>query len=98
MRCFDMGKVKVTLSVDDELLSESRSYLAGKKLTISGTLEDALSEISMNDVVEKIAARIGANLEYVSFEEVARRRPKGKDAAKAVREARDARAEEVSRY
>lgn len=92
-----VGKSKVTLSVDDELLREARSYLAENGLTISGTLERALSEVSASALVEKVAERLGGRLQYVSFEDVSRKRPKGLDAAKAVREARDARAEVLSR-
>ena len=50
-----MGKTKVTLSVDDDLLRESKAYLAEKNLTVSGTLEKALSEISISSVVERMA-------------------------------------------
>jgi hypothetical protein len=92
-----MGKVKVTLSVDDDLLRESKAYLAEKNLTISGTLEGALSEMTTSSLVEKMAAKLITRLEYVGYEEVARKRPRGRDASKAIREARHARAEAVSR-
>lgn len=92
-----MGKTKVTLSVDDELLRASKAYLAEKNLTISGTLEKALSEMAITDVADKVAANLGQKLGYVGYDQVPRRRPKGKDAAKAVSEARGKRASAVSR-
>ena len=39
--------------MDDDLLRESKAYLAEKNLTVSGTLEKALSEISISSVVEE---------------------------------------------
>ena len=92
-----MGKTKVTLSVDEELLRESKSYLAEKNLTVSGTLERALSEMTVSGFVEKIAANLGERLSYVAYDQVPRKRPKGKDAAKTIREARGERASAISR-
>ena len=93
-----MGKSKVTLSVDEELLREARGWLAERDLTISGTLEQALSEVSASALAERVAERLGGGkLQYVGFEDVRRRRPRGLDAARAVREARDARAEVLPR-
>lgn len=92
-----MGKTKVTLSVDDDLLRESKAYLAEKNLTVSGTLEKALSEISISSVVERMATSLGGKLGYIGYEQVPRRRPKGKDAAKTVREARGERANAIPR-
>jgi hypothetical protein len=92
-----MGKTKVTLSVDEELLRESKSYLAAKNLTVSGTLESAMSEMTVPGFVEKVAASLEERLGYVTYEQVQRNRPKGKDAVKAIREARGERASAVSR-
>lgn len=93
-----MGKAKVTLSVEEELLREAKAYLAERRQTISGTLEGALAEISASVLYDRVAASVGGGkLEYVGYEDVPRTRPKGKDAAKAVREARDARSKAVSR-
>ena len=92
-----MGKTKVTLSVDEELLRESKSYLAERNLTVSGTLERALSEMTVSGFVEKVAANLGERLDYVAYDQVPRKRPKGKDAAKAIREARGERASAISR-
>jgi hypothetical protein len=92
-----MGKTKVTLSVDEELLREAKGYLAERNLTVSGTLEKALSEMTASALVEKVAANLGEKLGYVGYDEVPRRRPKGRDAARAVREAREERAHAVSR-
>jgi hypothetical protein len=92
-----MGKTKVTLSVDEELLRESKSYLAEKNLTVSGTLERALSEMTVSGFVEKVAASLGERLGYVAYDQVPRKRPKGKDTAKAIREARGERASAISR-
>ncbi len=92
-----MGKTKVTLSVDEGLLRESKSYLAEKNLTVSGTLERALSEMAASGIVEKVAATLGEKLEYIGYDQVPKRRPKGKNAAKAIREVRGERASAISR-
>jgi hypothetical protein len=92
-----MVKTKVTLSVDKELLRESKAYLAEKNMTVSGTLEKALSEMAASVFVEKVAANLGERLEYIGYDQVPIRRPKGKDAAKALREARGERASAISR-
>jgi hypothetical protein len=93
----NMGKTKVTLSVDEALLRESKAYLAEKDRTVSGTLEKALSEMRVSGLVEKVAASLGEKLEYVGYDQVPRRRPKGKDATRAIREARGERASAISR-
>jgi hypothetical protein len=92
-----MGKIKVTLSVDEDLLRESKSYLAGKNLTVSGTLERAMSEMTVSGFVEKVAANLGGRLGYMAYDQVQKKRPKGKDAAKTIRESRGERASAVSR-
>ena len=92
-----MGKTKVTLSVDEELLRESKAYLVERNMTVSGTLERALSEMTLSGFVEKVAANLEGRLGYIGYDEVPRKRPKGKDAAKAVSEARGERANAVSR-
>jgi len=92
-----MGKTKVTLSVDEELLRESKAYLAEKNLTVSGTLERALSEMAVSGFAEKVAANIGEKLDYIGYDQVPRKRPKGKDAGKIIREARGERASAISR-
>jgi hypothetical protein len=92
-----MGKTKVTLSVDKELLRESKAYLAEKNLTVSGTLEKALSEMAVSSFIQKVAANMGGKLDYVGYDQVPRKRPKGKDAAKIIREARGERASAISR-
>jgi hypothetical protein len=92
-----MGKAKVTLTVDEELLRESKAYLAEKNQTISGTLERALSEMAAPGFAERVATSLGETLEYIGYDQVPRRRPKGKDAARVVREVRGERASAISR-
>ena len=92
-----MGKTKVTLSVDDVLLRESKAYLAEKNLTVSGTLEKALSEMAVSSVVEKVATNLGEKLGYIGYDQVPRKRPKGRDATKIIREARGERTNAISR-
>jgi hypothetical protein len=92
-----MGKTKVTLSVDEELLRESKAYLAEKNMTISGTLEKVLSEMAVSGFVEKVAANLGEKPGYIGYDQVPGKRRKGRDAAKVVREARGERASAISR-
>ena len=83
--------------MDEALLRESKVYLAEKRLTVSGTLEKALSEMGAVGLAEKVAADLGVRLEYVGYDQVPRTRPKGKDSAKAIREARGERSSAISR-
>jgi len=92
-----MGKTKVTLSVDEVLLRESKAYLAEKNLSVSGALANALSEVAVSSLVEKVATNLGESLGYVGYEQVPRKRPKGKDSARIIREARGERASAISR-
>ncbi len=71
----------MTLSVDDETLRESKAYLAEKGMTVGDVLQNALSEMAVSSVVEKVASSLGVKLGYVGYDEVPRRRPR-KDAAK----------------
>ena len=92
-----MRKTKVTLSVDEELLRESKGYLAEKNQTVSGTLEKALSEMAVSRFVERVAASFGGRLGYIGYDQIPKKRPGGKDAARAVREARVGRTSAISR-
>ena len=92
-----VGKTKVTLSVDKELLRESKAYLTEKNLTVSGALANALSEVTVSSFVEKVAANLGETLGYIEYDQIPRKRPKGKDATKVIREARGERASAIHR-
>ena len=86
-----MKRTKVTLSVDEDTLREAKSYLAGKDHTLSRVLEEALRELLSSNQLQGIATKLGVNVKYVSYDEVARARPTGIDAGRIVREMRDAR-------
>ena len=74
-----MGETEVTLFVGkDLLLRESKSYLAAKNLNVSGILERALSEMTVTDIVEKVAANPGGRLRYVAYDQVLRKWPRGR--------------------
>lgn len=60
-------------------------------------LQNALSEMAVSSVVEKVASNLGSKLGYVGYDEVPRKRPKGRDAAKTIREARGERTSAISR-
>lgn len=90
-----MAKVKVTLSVAADLLKEAKVCLAEKGGTLSGALEETLREMATSNVINDIASAIGVEAGYVGYEEVVKTRPKGADAARAIREIRDAREKAV---
>ncbi len=91
-----MGKRKVTLSIEEEVLREAKvvANLEGKSL--SGLVEEYLESLATSRWLERLAASLGVErLEPTSENEIPSWRPEGFNAAQAVRETRRSREERI---
>ena len=92
-----MAKIKLTLSIDEEVLSKAKVRTAAGKKSISEMVEELLESVG-GSFSEEIK-RLGLKEKYVSFEEVTRKRKKsGLSAGAVIRELRDERAKKISGY
>jgi hypothetical protein len=85
-----MSKLKLTLSVDEELLKEARANMIKSGLSLSSTFEELLKSFTKYGL-EDISKEIRIEIKYTSFEDIARKRGTGKDSGKLIRAMRDGR-------
>ncbi|MEB3780669.1 MAG: DUF6364 family protein [Desulfurococcales archaeon] len=91
-----MGKKKVTLSIEEEVLREAKVVTSLEGKSLSSLVEEYLESLVALRWLERLAASIGIErLEPTSEDEIPNQRPKGFDAAQAVREARRSREERI---
>lgn len=93
-----MPKIKVTLSVSEEVLKEAKAGAAMAGVSVSGMIEEFLKSVTKYGI-EEMMSELGIKKEYTSFESVIRSRqkaPRGMSAEKVIREMRDARANSLS--
>ena len=93
-----MTKTKVTLSIDKQVVSQAKVALAKKGENMSEEVERFLESLSGSGDMDKMLSVLGIQRRRVGSEEIEKLRPKGSDAAKAVREMRNARKESISRH
>ena len=96
-----MGKTKLTLSVDSDLLKSAKIQLLKKGITLSDYTEEAMRSLVTASIIEDIARTLDIKLSYMSFEDVNSKRvkaPKGQDSASVIREIRDDRADRISGF
>ncbi|MCE4616411.1 MAG: DUF6364 family protein [Aeropyrum sp.] len=91
-----MGKRKVTLSIEEEVLREAKVVASLEGKSLSGLVEEYLESLATSRWLEKLAASLGVErLEPTSEDGIPSRRPEGFNAAQAVREARGSREERI---
>ena len=91
-----MGKRKVTLSIEEEVLREAKVVASLEGKSLSGLVEEYLESLATSRWLEKLAASLGVErLEPTSEDGIPNRRPEGFNAAQAVREARRSRDERI---
>ena len=91
-----MTKTKVTLSIDKQVVSQAKVALAKKGENMSEEVERFLEALSGSGDMDKMLGVLGIQRRRVGSEEIEKSRPKGLDAAEAVREMRNARKESIS--
>ncbi|MFZ8854711.1 MAG: DUF6364 family protein [Thermofilaceae archaeon] len=90
-----MAKKKVTLSIDEDLLSEVKKLVAFEGSSLSGIVEEYLEGLVFERWVRELCASLGlGELEPTSESEIPLSRPKGLNAAEVVRELREGRMKE----
>jgi hypothetical protein len=84
-----MGKTKLTLSVEEDLLRRAKGFVAREGLSISGLVEEFLRGLVASESLDVVAEELGlGGLFFVNKGDVPRIRSKGLDAAEIVREMR----------
>ncbi len=91
-----VGKRKVTLSIEEEVLREAKVVASLEGKSLSGLVEEYLESLAASRWLERLATSLGVErLEPTSEDEIPSRRPEGLNAAQAVREARRTREERI---
>ena len=91
-----VGKRKVTLSIEEEVLREAKVVASLEGKSLSGLVEEYLESLAASRWLERLATSLGVErLEPTSEDEIPSRRPEGLNAAQAVREARRSREERI---
>ncbi|MEB3756254.1 MAG: DUF6364 family protein [Desulfurococcales archaeon] len=92
-----MGKKKLTLSVNEDLLDEIRKIVAGEGRSISGIVEEYFEYLASTSWIESLSEELGiGKLEPTTEREIPETRPKGLDAGRIVRQVRKNREERIT--
>jgi hypothetical protein len=92
-----MVKKKLTLSIDEELLSEVKKLSTIKGISLSEIVEEYFESLVFERWVRNLCDDLGlGELEPTTELEITRNKPKGLDAAKVVRELREGRVNGIS--
>ncbi|MEM0495324.1 MAG: hypothetical protein QXU72_08705 [Thermofilum sp.] len=92
------GKVKVTLSLREDLVRRLKSRLALEGKSLSEVVEESLTVYEGAELLERICDELGLEKRFYSRFEVEADRPKGFKAEEVVRDVRDERAERLPGY
>jgi len=93
-----MGKVKVTLSLDERLVRRVKSRLALEGKTLSGAVESFLASLDYMGFLNSLAEALDLEREVYSYNDIVAGRPEGFDAEAVVRAMRDEREKNISRH
>ncbi len=92
-----MVKRKLTLSVDGDLLDEVKGIAAIRGRSLSSIVEEYLEYLVFEKWAEALGRELGlGDLELTTKSEISGSRPKGLDAASAVRELRERRVKDIA--
>lgn len=91
-------KVKVTLSLREDLVKSLKSKLVLEGGSLSDVVEEALVVHEEFEFLERLCEELGLERRFYTSFEVETSRPKGFRAEDVVREVRDEREERLSRY
>ncbi|PSN83861.1 hypothetical protein B9Q01_03240 [Candidatus Marsarchaeota G1 archaeon OSP_D] len=92
-----MVKTKITVSVDKSVVDNAKIALLKKGKTLSEFIEKSLRSLSTAQILDDICRELDLNCEYVSYEEVERKRPDLRGKTTSEVEVREIRRERLSR-
>ena len=91
-------KVKVTLSLREDLVKRVKSRLALESRSLSDLVEEFLATYDTLELLDQLCESLGLEKRFYTSYEVKAGRPLGLKAEDVVRELRDERAKRISRY
>jgi len=91
-------KVKVTLSLSEDLVRRAKSRLALEGRNLSDLVEEFLASYDTIELLDQLCELLGLEKRFYTSSEVKAGRPLGLKAEDIVRELRDERAERISGY
>ena len=91
-------KVKVTLSLREDLVKRAKSRLALESRSLSDLVEEFLAVYDTLELLDQLCELLGLEKRFYTSSEVKAGRPLGLKAEDVVRELRDERAERISGY
>ena len=91
-------KVKVTLSLREDLVKRAKSRLALESRSLSDLVEEFLATYDTLELLDQLCGLLGLEKRFYTSSEVKAGRPLGLKAEDVVRELRDERAERISGY
>lgn len=89
-------KIKVTLSLREDVVKRVRSKLVMEGRSLSEIVEEFLSTYNELEFLDKLCESLGLKNAFCTSSEVEANRPKGLKAEDVVREVRDGRAKHLS--
>ena len=93
-----MAKVKVTLSLREDLVRRVKSRLALENRALSDAVEELLAMYDELGFLDELCEALGLERRFYTGSEVKADRPRGLKAEDIVREARDGREKRISGY
>jgi len=91
-------KIKITLSLREDLVKRARSRLALESRSPSDLVEEFLVAYDMLEFLDQLCELLGFEKRFYTNSEVKASRPSGLEAEDIVRELRDERAKRISGY
>ena len=91
-------KVKVTLSLREDLVKRAKSRLALESRSLSDLVEEFLAAYDTLEFLDQLCELLGLEKRFYTSSEVKAGRPPGLKAEDIVRELRDERAKRISGY
>ena len=91
-------KIKVTLSLREDLVRRARSRLALESRSLSDLVEEFLATYDTLEFLDRLCELLGLEKRFYTSSEVKANRPLGLKAEDIVRELRDERAKRISGY
>ncbi|MBC7113706.1 MAG: hypothetical protein H5T34_06840 [Candidatus Methanomethyliales bacterium] len=91
-------KIKVTLSLKEEIVRRARSKLAMEGKSLSDAVEEFLLTYDELNFLDKLCESLGLENKFYTGSEVTANRPAGLKAEEVVREIRDERTKHLSRH